>query len=213
MAKKLDARVYAQMSAKELFVVLEAAYARQDFAESARILASAPKLPLKDGIDPQVTWLARVAGNLAGLFLFDLLETLSRYRGLMLAASALCIDQGIVPFGIGKDEEALAQFRSRPKSLSHEEMARDLPIIHLRDAQSEAAQEVSAILAAIRTLCEEEVGISPEQLVGATAPYGLKELAFAASIHDLDPKAKVVKAYLERYRMLWKVAETRSSQR
>ena len=212
MAKKLDARVYAQMSAKELFVVLEAAWARQDFEESARIFASVPRLAL-EGIDPEVQVLSLAAGHLADLFLFDLLEALGRYRGLAIAADALCIDRGIVPFGIGRDEEALAQVMQRPKGLSHDEMIRDLSIVHLREHQCEAAREVSAILAAIRTLCEQEVGLSPEQLVGSTSPYGLEELQFAASIHDLDPKAKVVKAYLERYRMLWKEAETRSSQR
>ena len=141
------------------------------------------------------------------LFLYDLQAALGSYREFAFAADVLCIEQGIIPMGIGEDEEAIAQALKRPGALSREEMLRDLPILRLRDAQCEVAQLASAILAGFRAVCEEEVGLSPEQLIGSAAPLGLEALAFAKSIHDLDPKPKEVKACLERYRMVWKEAE------
>jgi len=208
MPKKFDARAYAKMSAKELFVVFQAAVSRQDYRECTRIGASVPRYEIR-GIDPETQRLILVADHLAGLVLFDLQNALGAYRGTMFAANVLCIIQGVIPFGIGMDEEALAQLgKGGPDNRDDpDRRLSDLEILHLRDVQNEAAQVVDAILSAIRTVCEEEVGLSAEQLIGASAPYGLDELQFASSISDLDPSRKVVKTYLDRYRMIWRGTE------
>src|SRR5712691_8903668 len=205
MAEKIDAKVYREMSAKELFVVFQAASARQDFGESDRILAAAPKSGYV-GIDREVARLAQRAMDLASLFLFDLQEALGRYRALRLAADALCVDRGLIPFGIGEDEEAVAQAMQRAAKLGDdpEGLVRDLPIARLRVEQDEQAQKVGAIVHAIQRVCDEEVGLTPEQLIGSTAPYGLEAFEAAAGVQDLDPEPNVVETYLERYRMLWR---------
>lgn len=199
--KKIDPKLYCAMSAKEQFVVLGSAMAREDFKEADRVLAALPTRDLK-GLDPELLKLNLRALHLASFVLHLLQAAFGSYQSFRFAADALCIENGRIPFGYGQDEQALAQASDRlgePNPIGES----DLMILQLRDDQDEMGEEIGSILAAITALCNEEIGLTPTQLIASTVPYGKQSLEAVLALEDLSPATKRTKAHLKAFREVW----------
>lgn len=194
MAKKVDPSTYARMRPKETFIVLEAAYARQDMAEANRIIEAIPRINLR-AIDPIIPRLNLAATQLASWVMFDLQRILCAYGKYTLAAGMLRAYWEHIPASEGTQDmcEEEREFRNAQTELDRMQLA--------------YAQEASAVLEAIRTVCEQDIGLTVDELIGSCAPHAVGELAKAQSVGNVATEPETVTGYLQRYRALWQGAE------
>lgn len=189
---KVDERVYAAMRPKEAFIALQAAYAREDFAEATRIGAALPRLTWR-GIDPEITGLNKAANALAWAFAYDLAKALGTYRMMALAAETTHLILGTL---LVEDDEP-----QRSTDQDSPGLATEL----FREEQEAAAGVVIAIMDALTLVCEEDVGLSPEQLVRSCAGWATDALIQAAQIKG-QPDPGAFALHLNLYRILWRGA-------
>lgn len=155
---KLNASLYRGLDAKQAFGVMTAATARGDSQELDRIVAHLPKFKLS-GVDPKITELAQHAAGITNMAVFDL------QRGLGAHQVAWALTSGLeLGTAFGQSEQGGSKGLPR-------EIEQKFEV--LKDDQRRMLVMLEQILQDFESLCEQEFGLSAEQMISVFAPYAL----------------------------------------